>query len=179
MCIICSFSSELLQGWAEGSGLGKDNQGMKSHIRVKNRTDNSGTTDTPWLFQWICTMINPDFAMRSSWIWGFFFWSTNSNTVDSDINNSYIDMGRQQKKISSGSLRTEFWDFLCVAGVGAAEHQAVTRWTVNTHVFDNILKNLKVVCISSRRAFFFSVCKLMLWFSSHSCMNFWDILSSG
>lgn len=42
MCIICSFSSELLQGWAEGSGLGKDNQGMKSHIRVKNRTDNSG-----------------------------------------------------------------------------------------------------------------------------------------
>ncbi|CAM6021105.1 unnamed protein product [Sphagnum balticum] len=57
-------------GWAEGSGLGKDNQGMKSHIRVKNRTDNSG--------------------------------------------------------------------------VGAAEHQAVTRWTVNTHVFDNILKNLKV-----------------------------------
>jgi hypothetical protein len=39
--------------------------------------------------------------------------------------------------------------FLCVAGVGAAEHQAVTRWTVNTHVFDNILKNLKVVCISS------------------------------
>jgi hypothetical protein len=80
MCIICSFSSDLLQGWAEGSGLGKDNQGMKSHIRVKNRTDNSG--------------------------------------------------------------------------VGAAEHQAVTRWTVNTHVFDNILKNLNVVCISSQRAFF-------------------------
>jgi hypothetical protein len=73
MCIICSFSSDLLQGWAEGSGLGKDNQGMKSHIRVKNRTDNSGTTDTPWLVQWICTIINPDFAMRSSWIWGFFF----------------------------------------------------------------------------------------------------------
>ncbi|KAH8973429.1 hypothetical protein BDL97_01G047500 [Sphagnum fallax] len=62
-------------GWAEGSGLGKDNQGMKSHIRVKNRTDNSG--------------------------------------------------------------------------VGAAEHQAVTRWTVNTHVFDNILKNLKVQAAGS------------------------------
>ncbi|KAL2632333.1 hypothetical protein R1flu_017019 [Riccia fluitans] len=29
-------------GWQEGLGLGKDNQGMKSHIRVSKKSDNSG-----------------------------------------------------------------------------------------------------------------------------------------
>jgi hypothetical protein len=73
--------------------------------------------------------------------------------MDSDINDSYIDMGGQQiffPLVHSG-MNSEIF---CVAGVGAAEHQAVTRWTVNTHVFDNILKNLKVVCITSQSAFF-------------------------
>jgi Pin2-interacting protein X1 len=58
-------------GWEEGNGLGKDKQGMKSHIRVKQRKDNSG--------------------------------------IGTD----------EQKK-------------------------AAANWTVNTHIFDNILKNLKV-----------------------------------
>ncbi|XP_024368235.1 G-patch domain-containing protein 1 isoform X1 [Physcomitrium patens] len=58
-------------GWEEGRGLGKDQQGITSHIRVKTRKDNAG--------------------------------------VGTD----------EQKK-------------------------AAQNWTVNTHIFDNILKNLKV-----------------------------------
>ncbi|KAG0563031.1 hypothetical protein M758_9G189000 [Ceratodon purpureus] len=58
-------------GWEEGSGLGKNKQGIKSHVRVRQRKDNSG--------------------------------------VGTD----------EQKK-------------------------AAANWTVNTHIFDNILKNLKV-----------------------------------
>jgi Pin2-interacting protein X1 len=58
-------------GWEEGTGLGKNQQGIKSHVRVRQRKDNSG--------------------------------------VGTD----------EQKK-------------------------AAANWTVNTHIFDNILKNLKV-----------------------------------
>ncbi len=123
-----------------------------------------------WQFRyhWYTMISSMDLHNDQSWFCNeeflnlghFFFWSTNSNTMDSDINDSYIDMVGQQLFFSPGSLGTEFWDFLCVAGVGAAEHQAVTRWTVNTHVFDNILKNLKVVCISSQSA---SFCEFVSW----------------
>jgi hypothetical protein len=60
-------------GWEEGKGLGKDKQGIKSHIRVRNP--------------------------------------------------------REEK-----------------SGVGVYEKEkAASDWTVNTHVFDNILKNLNLV----------------------------------
>jgi Pin2-interacting protein X1 len=61
------------QGWEEGKGLGKDKQGIKSHIRVRKP--------------------------------------------------------REEK-----------------SGVGVYEKEkAASDWTVNTHVFDNILKNLNLV----------------------------------
>ena len=34
--------SIVLQGWEEGEGLGKDKQGIKGHIRVKNKQDFTG-----------------------------------------------------------------------------------------------------------------------------------------
>lgn len=30
------------QGWEEGEGLGKDKQGIKGHVRVKNKQDTTG-----------------------------------------------------------------------------------------------------------------------------------------
>lgn len=31
-----------MQGWEEGEGLGKDKQGIKGYIRVKNKQDTTG-----------------------------------------------------------------------------------------------------------------------------------------
>lgn len=36
LCDIC------LQGWEEGEGLGKEKQGIKGHVRVKNKQDTTG-----------------------------------------------------------------------------------------------------------------------------------------
>lgn len=32
----------LFQGWEEGEGLGKDKQGIKGYVRVKNKQDTAG-----------------------------------------------------------------------------------------------------------------------------------------
>jgi hypothetical protein len=43
-------------------------------------------------------------------------------------------------------LYTNLLSILFWAGVGVDEQKkAAANWTVNTHIFDNILKNLKVV----------------------------------
>ncbi len=175
ICIICSFSSDCCRAGQKALDWGRT-------IREWNHTFGSRTELTIQV-----PLIHHDyfngFAQWSILIlqWGVLEFGAlfSGAQFPTQWILTSIDMGGQQFFFPPGSLGTEFGDFLCVAGVGAAEHQAVTRWTVNTHVFDNILKNLKVVCISSKSAFFLWVDKLMLWFSSHSCMNFWDILSSG
>lgn len=42
--VICLFWSRdgFVQGWEEGEGLGKDKQGIKGYIRVKNKQDTTG-----------------------------------------------------------------------------------------------------------------------------------------
>lgn len=32
-----------IQGWEEGEGLGKDKQGIKGYVRVKNKQDTTGS----------------------------------------------------------------------------------------------------------------------------------------
>lgn len=41
---MCLFRSRdgFVQGWEEGEGLGKDKQGIKGYIRVKNKQDTTG-----------------------------------------------------------------------------------------------------------------------------------------
>jgi hypothetical protein len=50
------------QGWEEGKGLGKDKQGIKSHIRVrKPREEKSG-----WLFIMLKFPPAPNFSVKSA-----------------------------------------------------------------------------------------------------------------
>lgn len=39
-----------MQGWEEGEGLGKDKQGIKGHVRVKNKQDTAGN----FTFSYMC-----------------------------------------------------------------------------------------------------------------------------
>lgn len=40
-----------VQGWEEGEGLGKDKQGIKGHVRVKNKQDTLGPPSSRTPFQ--------------------------------------------------------------------------------------------------------------------------------
>ena len=42
-----------MQGWEEGEGLGKDKQGIKGYVRVKNKQDTTGS------FLLFCLLYSP------------------------------------------------------------------------------------------------------------------------
>lgn len=39
-----------VQGWEEGEGLGKDKQGIKGYVRVKNKQDTIGNSTVSFFF---------------------------------------------------------------------------------------------------------------------------------
>lgn len=43
-----------LQGWEEGEGLGKDKQGIKGHLRVKNKQDTAGNFTSSYVCACVC-----------------------------------------------------------------------------------------------------------------------------
>lgn len=116
------------QGWEEGQGLGKNKQGISTHVRVVKKFDNTGER-LPVL------RLAPACGSHSLW--------------------ELLEAAAGIKLVYGAGAAAELWSSplsnisltsSARAGIGIAEaRKEASNWSVNTAVFDAILKNLNVV----------------------------------